>query len=517
MKSNISLEKKNGIYYTPSILADYLVTPLIDQAQMSVFDPAYGEGALLLAAEKAYLSKFKTSPSTMSLSMFGCDKRPVNGLLSHIPTANLFSQDFFQLNKSMKFDTILMNPPYVRHHLIDKHWREATRKELSKKVELKYTADLWTYFLVNSVKHLNKGGSIGAILPWSFIQADYAQTIRAFLVHNFSEINLLTLGAKYFENAKERVILVWLRNYGEAAKWVNIANSKEVSEDVPFRKISLEKFKTKKVVFYARQSQESNLDRYIDNYGFSRFQDHADVRIGVVTGADGYFICSKEEARKNGFYRENLVPIFTTSKEFKGLSTHQETTYKYLLQLTEDNCDKFEKYISLGIDANLHLRSHSLRRRPWFKVNVHQMPNAFFPYRMSKLPYLVLNSADAQSTNSIHRIYFRGLTDTEIKWIQISLMSGIGQLSLEIESKTYGRGMLKIEPSSLKRAIVYKSSDPSINLIHSKVNSLLLSGNKQDAMLASTNFLRDKLNLPPKLVNITMSDLLDVQGRRLDR
>ena len=51
----------------------------------------------------------------------------------------------------------------------------------------------------------------------------------------------------------------------------------------------------------------------------------------------------------------------------------------------------------------------------------------------------------------------------EIKWKKIRLLSVVGQLSLESFSKTYGRGMLKIEPNTLKKSLVYKDNDPEVN------------------------------------------------------
>ncbi len=105
-------KRKNGIYYTPEKLAKYLAEPLIDGSTMRVFDPAYGEGALLLAAESIFKEKFVTNET---LELFGTDIHPINGLLSHLPEANLKQQDFFNLEYNLKFDTILSNPPYVRH------------------------------------------------------------------------------------------------------------------------------------------------------------------------------------------------------------------------------------------------------------------------------------------------------------------------------------------------------------------------------------------------------------------
>ena len=52
--------KKNGIYYTPSNLAEFLAKPLLNDKNIKILDPAYGEGALLLAAEKILKGKYDT-------------------------------------------------------------------------------------------------------------------------------------------------------------------------------------------------------------------------------------------------------------------------------------------------------------------------------------------------------------------------------------------------------------------------------------------------------------------------
>ena len=113
----VSEHRKNGVYYTPSELADCLAEPLIDRCDLVVFDPAYGEGSLLLAAEKVYRNNFAT-PNNRNLQLFGCDIVPINGLLNHLPDSHLAALDFFEYPDGKKFDVILMNPPYVRHHYL---------------------------------------------------------------------------------------------------------------------------------------------------------------------------------------------------------------------------------------------------------------------------------------------------------------------------------------------------------------------------------------------------------------
>ncbi len=259
------------------------------------------------------------------------------------------------------------------------------------------------------------------------------------------------------------------------------------------------------------------LSRYIKDFGFSTFQKYADVKIGVVTGADSYFIFSDFLEKLVGVSEKDLIPIYTTSKEFKSLYSNGHIILKKLLALTKKNAEDYEEYIRKGEEEGYHLRAHSLRRNPWYAVNIGETPDAFFPYRMSKLPYLIRNDGKAQCTNSVHRIYFKNLSVTEIKWLQISMLSIASQLSLERESKTYGRGMLKIEPKSLKKTIVYKENNNKINKVYNAIDKLLLNADKTGAMNLATDFIDDQLGVPKDLSNAARASLMEIQTCRLDR
>lgn len=512
---NISKAKKNGIYYTPDELAKFLVKPLIQKSHLSIFDPAYGEGSLLLAAEA--ILKQKDATGNKNLHIYGCDTTPVNGYLKHLPSSHLLKLDFFEYPLEHKFDVILMNPPYVRHHLISYSKIKRYQKIVARSCQLKLSSDLWAYFLVKSISHLKEGGSIGAILPWSFLQADYASGIRKWLSNHFGEIRVLALGADFFDKAQERILMVWLQHYGEPLRAIDISFSQHISDNLVYTKLDKAKWELQNVLFSRTYDIEMILTNYINHYNFKKFEEYADVKIGVVTGADNFFIMSEREAKKVGFLKRHLVPIFTSSKEFSGFSLNGNDPAGRLILLSPRYYGAYKSYIRGGIKENYHLRAHSTRREPWYSVELGQTPDAFFPYRATLLPYLVVNDRGVQCTNSIHRVYFRDLSSTEKKWLQISLMAVPGQLSVEAYSKTYGGGVLKIEPKSLKNAIVYKSDDQAIDMVYSKISNLVSAGKRFEAMQCATDFINRKLRIPAKLSKIASSALIELQNRRLIR
>ncbi len=506
--------RKNGIYYTPSSLAEHLVDPLIHSINQTIFDPAYGDGALLTAAEKA-LQRLNKGRIPRSL-FYGCDIQPSNGKLTHFPDSNLSEQDFFDYSLANKYDVIIMNPPFVRHHLIDKKKREKYYRLISPICDIAYTSDLWVYFLIKAVAHLKKMGSIGAILPWSLLQADYTQRIRTWLLDKFEEIKILAVGSEYFTDTQERVLLVWLKNYGSKTRAIKTSFSRKVVENIIYMDLSKELWQSSPVSFGTHYENESIIQEYINKYGFVRFGQIAKIRIGVVTGADDFFILSETEAKNKYFTNNRLIPILTTAKEFSGFALNGKKLLKRLILFSNNNFDYEVSYIREGVKNGYNQRAHSQRRNPWYIINIGDIPDAFFPYRVAKIPYLMLNDG-AQCTNSIHRIYFENLTENQKKWAQVSLLAVPGQLALESYAKTYGRGLLKIEPGALKKAIVYISNDPGINPLYKTISQLISTGQKFAAMIMAARFLNENLNIERSLSDAAYSALQELQNLRLNK
>lgn len=484
-------KRENGIFYTPDGLAKYLARPLIKGKNLTVFDPAYGEGALLLASEAIS----NEGSSSQKIQLFGCDIHPVNGLLTHLPAANLVEQDFFEYNREKKFDLILTNPPYVKHQSQQKELIERYRKNNPELSLLSNSSDLWAYFLIKSIVHLHENGALGAILPWAFIQADYSKKLRAWLAERFAEIKILALNNPYFESAQERVVLLWLKGYGKQNKTIFTAFTKEFTDEFEFTKISRSAWEKDKVTSVSKVDLDCIFNNLKDNFGFVDFKTLADTRIGIVTGANKYFIRDKEYVRSKKFTEKQVQPILTSATEISGLLANGIGGLKQLVTINESDADKLDWFIREGVESGFHLRSHSKNRSPWYAIKTGSVPDAFSPYRVGKIPYMILNDHQIQSVNSVHRIYFNGLTVLEKKWVLVSLLSIYGQLSLSINAKTYGRGMMKIEPGALGKTKVLRKKNRKILKPYKAIIKLLAKEKKGQAVRLATDFMDQNLGI----------------------
>ena len=491
-----TLDKRaNGIYYTPDALAEHLAAPLIRGDKLSVFDPAYGQGALLLASE----SVSQQNQTVKQLALYGCDIHPANGLLEHLPGVHLKQQDFFDYDREKKFDVILTNPPYIRHQNQVKENIISYRKKNPELSLLNNSSDLWAYFLVKAVTHLQENGSIGAILPWAFLQADYSKELRLWLSERFSEIKVLALNNPYFESAQERVVLLWLTGYGNKNQSIVAAFARDFTDKIYYSPITQNDWNASQVLSVANKDVNGIFDRLKADFGFCSFSSCAMAHIGVVTGANRYFIRDIDYCEKYSFAANQLIPILTNAKEIAELLNVGPDVLKRLLVLQECDEEKLKWFIEEGKIAEFDQRSHSKSRKPWYQIKPGKTPDAFFPYRVGRIPYLILNDHKIQSTNSIHRVYFKGLSNLERMWFLVSLLSIYGQLSISVNAKTYGRGMLKIEPGALTKTIVLKKADRSIIRVYNTLLQLLAKEHKEQAVQVASDFIDDKLSIPVDL------------------
>jgi hypothetical protein len=115
-----------------------------------------------------------------------------------------------------------------------------------------------------------------------------------------------------------------------------------------------------------------------------------------------------------------------------------------------------------------------------------------------EVPFLVLNSNGLLSTNTVHQVEFLdGVDENTKKWIQFSMLTSISQVSVELMGRTYGGGVLKIEPTAAGKIMVYPGNGHRFpEGLQDKLNAYLLKGKKLDAMRVADKWMITNLAAP---------------------
>ena len=199
-----SHKKSQGIFYTPDVLAEYMVSLCVSVVKKEkILDPACGSGSLLSAAYDYILKNTKdlekeaVHKRLLQKSLCGVDKDPLAVLVTRITLAlkgpkycypagimvgdclDKSTADF----KDSSFDVVIGNPPYVGHKEIDSDYMKRLKALYSDVYQNK--GDLSYCFFKRGYELLKDKGRLLFLTSRYFMEAYNARALRQFIREHF--------------------------------------------------------------------------------------------------------------------------------------------------------------------------------------------------------------------------------------------------------------------------------------------------------------------------------------------
>ena len=112
--------------------------------------------------------------------------------------------DFLTQQPDGKFDMLVANPPYVRHHHIEGAVKQRLKGEVLRECGLNISglAGLYCYFMILSSKWLKDGGVSCWLVPGEFMDVNYGVAVKQFLLQNVELVHIHQIGRA---SCRERV------------------------------------------------------------------------------------------------------------------------------------------------------------------------------------------------------------------------------------------------------------------------------------------------------------------------
>jgi adenine-specific DNA-methyltransferase len=169
MEITVKQKSKNkfGQYFTPEIVADFMIDLADIKSESSVLEPSCGEGIFLkLLYQRGFTNVTAYEIDDSLATEYECVKY----------------QSFIQSDTFNKYDLIIGNPPYIR-------WANL---EVELKDELLYN-ELWNryfnslcdylyIFILKSIEQLNDNGQLIFICPEYWLNTTHSLTLRNYMV-----------------------------------------------------------------------------------------------------------------------------------------------------------------------------------------------------------------------------------------------------------------------------------------------------------------------------------------------
>lgn len=500
-----AIQKLRGGYYTPAALADWLCRWAVRSPGDRILEPSCGDGAFLVAGYQR-LRQLGARPRAALKNMCGIDivageLRKVRSRLKELagtdPNGQLACGDFFAWSNAQrpaKFDCAVGNPPFIRYQNFPEPSRSLAMQMLAGRgLRPNKLTNIWVPFIVGSACQLKDGGRLAFVVPAELLQVTYAAQLRLFLSEHFERIHLFACNHLFFENAEQEVVLLLAEGYSAAARSEDCLIEMRESESVAELLASEPKSRapedysrlnhsTEKWLAYFLSPKEIGCLRALREHpGIADLQVHADVDVGVVTGRNEFFVIGNSEVERYGL-QDYVVPLVGRSAQLRGAVLDKDEWQSlaeagqrvWLLSFGTAKRRTLSaaasRYISLGEGQGIHTGYKCSIREHWHVVPSVWQPDCFFFRQIYDFPRMVLNSAAATSTDTIHRVRCKA----EPRLVAANLYTHLSAASAEIEGRSYGGGVLELEPNEAERLLVPRLLNDALPL--DQVDQLVRQG-----------------------------------------
>jgi adenine-specific DNA methylase len=386
--------------------------------------------------------------------------------------------------------------------------------------------NIWVPFVVGSVEQLEPSGRLAMVIPAELLQVTYAAQLRKYLTERFEHIGLFACNELFFYGAQQEVLLVLAE--GALAKpklghscGVSLAQVGSVTELLkadPAKVFSLldekhVKGDSEKWLKYFLTSSEIEFMRELRQHKRIKELSHfARVDVGVVTGKNEFFVLRGTEIKLH-----NLAALSTRlisraahlrgavidSTEWKSLAESNERVHLFDASLDKSGRMNAatKRYIADGEAKKFNTGYKCSIRETWYQVPSIWTPDGFLFRQIHDFPRFVRNRASATSTDTIHRFTAHGCDADELTAITFTHLTAA---SAEIEGRSYGGGVLELEPTEAERLLIPDALGNAVPL--ADADKLVRNG-KLNALLEEN----DKLVLR-KSLGLTKSDCALLKG-----
>ena len=488
-----SERNKLGQFATPPHVAREIVNYALNRVQkqdIRYLEPGFGTGAffdsLLQRVDQVDVDSQQRLTEARGYEVDQHYAEPIKELYAST-LLNLRLEDFTEA-KPEPFDILLCNPPYVRHH----HMTAAKKVSLSEHVATRYQmkpsglTGLYNYFMMNGEAWLSREGIAAFLVPSEFLDVNYGVTVKSFLLKNvcLSHIHLYESSDVQFADALVSSAVVWYRKGKPTVdSTVELSYGGSLATPAHSRTVLLSTLDPAAKWTRLIRKGAAAVPNPVSNKERFTLKDFFEVKRGLATGDNSFFVLSEQQADEHGIPRTSLTPVLPSPRYLKGNVIESDTQgvpvntdRLFLLNcrqtpetLAADHPATW-KYLQQGI-GTVSEKYLCNSRKLWYLQEIREPAPVLCTYmgrgiKGSNQPFrFVLNQSKAVATNSYLMLYPKpfwcqqAAHDPALMREVWEILSEITTEDLTTEGRTYGGGLEKIEPSELGKVPVKRLAE----------------------------------------------------------
>jgi adenine-specific DNA-methyltransferase len=447
-----------GQFFTPPAIAELMADAVREVEPATVLDPGVGGGVLLRAVGEGP-------------ACFGLD---IDAAAVELATASMQGEcelalgDFLDAERwplsEARFDAVIANPPYVRHHNLSAAHKLLAR-HYSSRLGLKVSSlsGSYVYFFMEAILRLNEGGRLVFITPTEFLDVRYGRAVKEALLDHceIDEILVLEMDELAFEGVLTTSAITIATKRRSPSRRVRLVEASLNGSIERQREIELLAEVAPAALPWTPllPSRAERIAPLLEGRT-AKLGDYCRVRRGIATGDNSFFTMTLADVERWGIEERFLAPIVVGSKDLPTTgpldasfhASRVEGGARCFLFFCHEPIDSLRatnalRYIEHGLELGLHERFNCRVRSPWYAVEPVAPADFFTTYMSRNRARIVRNLIGARCMTSLLNVWALPGVDPEA--LRPSLEDPTNAQLLREFGRTYGGGLAKIEPGEL--------------------------------------------------------------------
>lgn len=464
---------KWGQFATPFPLALNLAQyahKTLGSGKLRFLDPAVGTGSFYSALCQAATERTIEAATGIELDPLFVEaaRNLWGGIGLHVVQGDFTKQE----PPAQRFNLVLTNPPYVRHHHLDLDEKDRLKAKLASSLQMEISglAGLYCYFLLLCHNWMEEQGLAIWLIPSEFMDVNYGAALRRYLTERVTLLHIhrfCPTDVQFADALVSSAVVVFRKASPPLDHQVRFSFAGTIENPSTEAQVPLDRLRhfRKWTQFPARETLEiANEPTLGDLFVIKR---------GLATGSNSFFILRDEEAETWHIPRRFLKPILPgprclTSDIIEPRADGGPVVFPqlYLVDCSEPeeniktSWPRFYEYLQKGRRQEIHASYLASHRTPWYSQE--QRPPAPFlctymgrsangrsPFRF------IWNRSDATAHNVYLMLYPESRLQNALNnhpELAARVFEGLQRVTPDefiSEGRVYGGGLHKVEPKEL--------------------------------------------------------------------
>lgn len=371
-----------------------------------------------------------------------------------------------------RFNLVLANPPYVRHHHLEPEEKDRLKTRLAQSLHLNISglAGLYCYFLLLCHDWMEDQGLAIWLIPSEFMDVNYGAALRRYLTEIVTLLNIhrfCPTDIQFADALVSSAVVVFRKAPPPAGHTVRFSFAGSIESPQTEAQVSLDTLRQ------SRKWTQFPATITVSETGQATLGDIFAIKRGLATGANDFFILTEEEVRNLHIPHQFTRPILPGPRHLTAdiidalpNGAPDVSPRLYLIDSSEpeerirEAWPHLYDYLQIGKEQKIHEAYLTSRRSPWYSQE--QRPPAPFlctymgRSRNGKHPFRFLwNRSQATAHNVYLLLYPAGVLRAamkerpELRSRVFEALQRIAPAQLITQGRVYGGGLHKVEPKEL--------------------------------------------------------------------